>query len=169
MMRFKKLRTGIALVTLSTMMLAMPVSAKTNVNAKVDISNGGKIAPEIKSSKRNKRSYSQKVNGINFKLTINLEEGGKYTNEEQVEDVVKVFFQTYPQLYDRFGAYKSCATNIEIRFENKYKHEGVACAEQGGRVVYVSDEFLGKNPKHIDCIVHELGHIIQKGWDKNYM
>ncbi|MBQ8288781.1 MAG: hypothetical protein IJX76_08460 [Clostridia bacterium] len=105
-----------------------------------------------------------KVNDETFTLTIGLSKAEGHTTPEQIITVAKLFWYCYPQMYARF-AVTSTPTAITLNIEN----EGYEIAHASGDVVHIHDQWLEKNPQDFDCLTHEFAHIIQSGWDGNYV
>ena len=134
----KKIGTSILLAALLAMIMAVSVSA-------ADTSNN--------------RYSSRVINGTKFELTIDLSKWDKNTTVEQIDIIEDLFFQVYPQMYDRFGGYNNAATHVIIAIEN----EGYSPATGGGNRIHLHDKWLKQNPNDFDVLVHELGHILDAG------
>ena len=104
------------------------------------------------------------VNDTKFTLNINLSGADGLTKPYQIVTVAKLFWYCYPQMYARF-AVKSSPTTITIKFENF----GYEVASAGGSEVHIHDAWLKNNPQDYDCMTHELAHVLQGGWDGNYV
>ncbi len=105
-----------------------------------------------------------KVNGETFSLTIGLSKSGGHTTPEQIVTCAKLYWYCYPQMYARF-AMPSTPKDIILNFED----EGYEVAHASGNVVHIHDQWLKNNPQDFDCLTHEFSHIVQGGWDGNYV
>jgi len=101
------------------------------------------------------------VNGIEYKLTIRLTRWAGRTSPAQIVVLSGLFWETYPKMYERFGAAGKSPTQITLDIENK----GYGIAWNAGNLVHLHDGWLEQNPEDYDCITHELAHAIQNGWD----
>ena len=50
-----------------------------------------------------------------------------------------------------------------------FENEGYEVASAGGNFVHLHDQWLERYPEDYDCITHELAHVIQNGWDSDYL
>lgn len=149
----------LTLITTLVLGVAMPLSAyadsisdnKAAVKERDDLDESG-----------TKLVTSRKIDGINYSLTIDLTKWDGYTDVEQLDHIEELFYEVYPQMYDRFGDYKSASTDITIAVENEGYE--VADAIVGGKRIHLHDKYLDKHYDHFDCLIHELGHIIQRGF-----
>lgn len=105
------------------------------------------------------------VNGQYYKFTIDLTKWEKYTTTEDMVQLSRLFWQCYPRMYERYGDITDPPVDVILAIEN----EGYEVAEAGGDFVHLHDQWLYNNPGDYDCIVHELAHIIQAYWDKNFL
>ncbi|MBP0967027.1 MAG: hypothetical protein J5722_05310 [Oscillospiraceae bacterium] len=106
-----------------------------------------------------------KVNGQDYALTLDLSKWEQHTTTEQLVELSRLFWQCYPRMWARFADISDAPTEITLAVEN----EGYGVAEAGGNHVHIHDQWLYKYPEDFDCITHELAHIIQNGWDGNYL
>ncbi len=105
-----------------------------------------------------------KINGKSFTLNINLSKSDGNTSPEQIVTCAKLFWHCYPVMYARFATDKT-PTSVNLNFEN----EGYEVASASGNSVHIHDEWLKNNPTDYDCLTHEFSHVIQSGWDGNYV
>ena len=110
---------------------------------------------------------TRKIDGINYSVTFDLTGWKENTSVKKIAMLEEVFFDVYPQLYDRFGGYSNASTDIKIVIRD----EGYCCAEtvQSDNTIYLHDMHLIDDPHDYDVITHELVHIIQNCWDGNYL
>lgn len=105
------------------------------------------------------------VNGQDYALTLDLSKWEQHTTQEQLVKLSRLFWQCYPRMWARFADISDAPTEITLAVEN----EGYGVAEAGGNHVHIHDQWLEKCPEDFDCITHELAHIIQNGWDSDYL
>ncbi|MBR1383026.1 MAG: hypothetical protein IJ555_04340 [Ruminococcus sp.] len=107
------------------------------------------------------------VNGTEYSLTIDLSKWAQFTTPEDMVQLSRLFWQSYPRMYQRFGDITGAPCDVILVIEN----EGYEIAEAGGDLVHLHDRWLHDNPQDYDCIAHELGHIAQNGWlwDENFL
>ncbi|MBR6403029.1 MAG: hypothetical protein IKS48_06565 [Eubacterium sp.] len=158
-MKLKKLSRGLAIVAVSTFVIGAPVSNAPSLMTKSGIHNVSAASSDI-------RYYTDTVKGVDYSLTINTEKVSGRISDEHIKVVRDLFFEVYPQLYDRFGAYRDAPTDITISFVADLP-EGVA-ASTGGDQIECASDFLSGGPDY-DRLTHELAHITQNGWDGNYL
>ncbi len=108
--------------------------------------------------------YHHTINGIQFKLVLDLSDWQKHTKAEDLLKIKELFYEVYPQMYDRFGGYKPSPTDVEIKVRNYTNDEDNPAAYTTKNQIYLNDKFLESNPMHYDCMTHELAHVIQNGW-----
>ncbi|MBO4866475.1 MAG: hypothetical protein J5582_07865 [Ruminococcus sp.] len=101
------------------------------------------------------------VNGQNYILTIDLSKWDKFTTTEDMVQLSRLFWQSYPKMYERFADITDPPVSVILAIED----EGYAVAEAGGDFVHLHDQWLYSNPEDYDCITHELAHVIQAEWD----
>ena len=111
--------------------------------------------------------YLQKatVNGISYSLTVDLKKWEGNTSEEQIKTLEDLFWEVYPRLYERFGSISKAPTDVVLLIEN----DGYEVAEAWENNVHIHDCWLKDNPTDFDCFTHELAHVIQSGWEKEYL
>ena len=123
----KRFTKGLVLVAILTLMVSLPVSAKTknfvSVSAETSYNTGDTneeddIIPV--------RSSSQSINGITFSVSFSRHSNVDPSVDKQIEILEDVFYQVYPQMYDRFGGYSKAATNVAVTFEHDYMYAGSA-------------------------------------------
>ena len=107
------------------------------------------------------------VNDIAYSLTIDLSKWEHNTSPEDMVQLSRLFWQSYPRMYERFGEIANAPYDVTLAIEN----EGYAVAEAGGNFVHLHDMWLPGSPEDYDCITHELGHIVSDGsnWDSEYL
>ena len=98
-------------------------------------------------------------------LTLNLEKWEGYTSPEQLGVLTNLFWEVYPKMYERFGVVSDAPVDVTIAVEA----EGYEIAWAMGSWIHLRDEWLWNHPEDFDCITHELAHVIQNGWDENYL
>jgi hypothetical protein len=109
-------------------------------------------------------TLSAKVNGKKFTLNVNLSGSNGNTTPEQIVTCAKLFWYCYPQMYVRFAA-KTTPTTVTLKFEDF----GYEVASASGNEVHIHDKWLKNNPEDFDCLTHEFSHIMQGGWDGNWL
>lgn len=107
------------------------------------------------------------VNDQDYRLTIDLSKWAHYTTPNDMVQLSRLFWQSYPKMYERFSDITNAPFEVILAIED----EGYPIAEAGGDLVHLHDEWLYNNPGDYDCIAHELGHIAQdgSGWDDNFL
>ena len=68
-------------------------------------------------------------------------------------------------MWARYADLSEAPKDVVLAVEN----EGYGVAEASGNFVHLHDEWLRKYPEDFDCITHELAHVIQNGWDSDYL
>ena len=109
-------------------------------------------------------SMYAKVFGKKFTLNVNMAGSNGNTTPEQVVTCAKLFWYCYPQMYARFAA-TTTPTTVTLKFEDF----GYEVASASGGEVHIHDQWLKKNPQDFDCLTHEFAHIMQGGWDGNWL
>ena len=109
-------------------------------------------------------NMAARVNGKKFVLNVDLSGSNGNTSPEQVVTCAKLFWYCYPQMYVRFAA-KTTPTTVTLKFEDF----GYEVASASGGEVHIHDKWLKNNPEDFDCLTHEFSHIMQGGWDGNYL
>ncbi|MBQ6676326.1 MAG: hypothetical protein IJM75_09360 [Ruminococcus sp.] len=99
------------------------------------------------------------VGGLDLSLTIDLEKWEGNTTPEDMVQLSRLYWQSYPKLYSRFADITGAPRDVTLAIEN----EGYEIAEAGSDRVHLHDMWLADNPEDYDCIAHELGHIAQNG------
>ena len=105
------------------------------------------------------------VNGREYSLTIDLTKWEGYTSEAQIEVIGNLFWEVYPRMYERFGVLSNAPVDVTIAIEA----EGYEIAWADGDFIHLRDEWLGTYKEDYDCLTHELAHVIQNGWDGEYL
>jgi len=105
------------------------------------------------------------VDGISYSLTVDLAKWEGNTTEEQISVLEDLFWEVYPRMYKRFGIYSKAPLDVVLHIEN----EGYEIAEAWENNVHIHDLWLKDNPTDFDCFTHELAHVIQNGWDQEYL
>lgn len=88
----------------------------------------------------------------------------KVTASGYVDELIKLFYTSYPRLYARWGSGSEPKT---ITFKADSNYDGVAyCA---GTTVVVSTDYANANPKDLGFFSHEITHSVQQyGGKLNY-
>ncbi|MEE3403184.1 MAG: C1 family peptidase [Acutalibacteraceae bacterium] len=105
------------------------------------------------------------VSGQDYTLTLNLPKWEKHTTPEQLVTLSRLFWQCYPRMWARYADISGAPSEVTLAVEN----EGYEVASAGGSFVHLHDQWLERYPEDFDCITHELAHVIQNGWDGNYL
>ena len=107
------------------------------------------------------------VDGTEVSFTIELYNWEGYTTPEDMVNLSRLFWQSYPKMYRRFSDLTFAPTAVTLAIEN----EGYEIAESGYDYIHLHDMWLYNNPGDYDCITHELGHIAQDGvsWNDAYL
>ncbi len=105
------------------------------------------------------------VSGQDYTLTLNLSKWEKHTTPEQLVTLSRLFWQCYPRMWARYADISGAPSEVTLAVEN----EGYEVASAGGSFVHLHDQWLERYPEDFDCITHELAHVIQNGWDGNYL
>lgn len=105
------------------------------------------------------------VNGVSYSFTIDLSGWEKNTTKEQIVVLAQLFWQSYPKMYARFGSVSGASTTVTLAIENS----GYEVAETAGNRIHLHDKWLSGGSTDYDCITHELAHVIQNGWNANYL
>ena len=113
----------------------------------------------------NKIIQTGTLRGTTFTLTIDLTKWAKKTSVEQITVLSKLFWQCYPKMYSRFADLSSPPKSVTLAIENS----GYEVAEASGDFIHLNDNWLAENPTDYDCITHELAHVIQAGWNSDYL
>ena len=111
------------------------------------------------------RRETREVNGRNYTFTIDLTGWDGYTTEEQIGTISELFWEVYPAMYERFGVYSEAPTEVTLAIEDY----GYEIAETAGAWVHLHDRWLYEWPDDYDCLTHEFAHVIQNGWDGQYL
>lgn len=105
------------------------------------------------------------VNGRYYRFTIDLSKWDEFTTTDDMLQLSKLFWQSYPRMYERYADITDPPTDVILAIED----EGYEVAEAGGNFVHLHDQWLYSNPDDYDCIVHELAHVIQAGWENPFL
>ena len=111
-----------------------------------------------------KLKTSKTVDGIKYSLTIDLTKWDGYTNVEQFDHIEELFYEVYPQMYRRFGDYKSAPKDVVIAIEDE-GYEIASARPKAGRI-HLHDKYLDKHYDHFDVLTHERAHVIHGGFEK---
>ena len=106
-----------------------------------------------------------KVNGQDYTLTLSLSKWEKHTTPAQLVTLSRLFWQCYPRMWARYADISGAPSEVTLAVEN----EGYEVASAGGNFVHLHDQWLERYPEDYDCITHELAHVIQNGWDSDYL
>ena len=107
------------------------------------------------------------VDGIEYSLTVDLTEWDESASRDGLRVFEDMFFEVYPQMYDRFGFYSSATTDVKLLLTGSISYIATANWQTG--TVKVNQKHYADNPDHYDYFVHELAHLLQNGWDYNYI
>ena len=99
------------------------------------------------------------INGQSYSLTIDLTKWEQNTTPEDIVGLSRLFWQSYPKMYERFSDITFAPADVTLAIEN----EGYEIADAGEDRIHLHDMWLAQNPDDYDCITHELGHIAQQG------
>ena len=122
--------------------------------------------PGVTVTKNNDIIYQEGiVNGQNYTLQIDISGSDGYTTTEDMVVLSRLFWQCYPAMYQRFGGISYPDPNVTLLIEDS----GYEVACTWGNTIHLHDMWLYNNPGDYDCITHELAHVIQNGWDENYL
>jgi len=105
------------------------------------------------------------VNGQAYKITVNLKKWAQLTTMDQIVTLSELFWECYPRMYARFHDLSDAPSEVTLAIEN----EGYEVASAGGNFVHLHDNWLHRFGDDFDCITHELAHVIQAGWDSDYL
>lgn len=106
------------------------------------------------------------INSRPYTLTIELENWTGRTSAGQIVNLSKLFWQCYPQMYERFGVISGASRDVTFVVDINYDDDVAGTMND---VIYLQDNWLGANPDDYDCMTHELAHVIQNVWDENYL
>ncbi|MBR5182555.1 MAG: hypothetical protein IKW88_09905 [Clostridiales bacterium] len=96
-----------------------------------------------------------------YSLTVDLSSWEGNTTPEQIGELSRLFWQVYPQMYERFGKLSEAPVDVVLLIEN----HGYSVAEAWENKVHIHDKWLYNNTEDYDCFTHELAHVIQTDWD----
>lgn len=105
------------------------------------------------------------VNGQTYELTVELNKWAHGTAIEQIVTLSELYWENYPRMYERFHDISEPPAEVTLAIEN----EGYEVASAGGNFVHLHDQWLNRYSDDYDCITHELAHVIQNGWDGDYL
>lgn len=105
------------------------------------------------------------VNGTAFTLTVDLQKWDQLTSMPQIVQLTALFWECYPRMYARFHDLSDPPVDITLAIEN----DGYEVASTDGLTVHLHDNWLHEHPEDYDCITHELAHVIQAGWDGDFL
>ncbi len=126
-----------------------------------EVTDGVKVAVSARAQQIKMRA---KINGKTFQLNVDLSGANGHTTPEQLVTCAKLFFYCYPQMYARFSTAKT-PTTVTLKFEDS----GYEVASASGNSVHIHDQWLKNHPEDFDCLTHEFAHVIQSGWDGDYV
>ena len=106
-----------------------------------------------------------RVQGTDFTLTVDLQKWAQLTTEPQIVRLCELFWECYPRMYARFHDLSDPPAAVTLAIEN----EGYEIAATDGLTIHLHDRWLYDNPGDYDCITHELAHVIQAGWDGEFL
>ena len=157
MMKIKKIGRVIAFAMLSAMLLSTSVSAKTDSLAKANITN---LAADKKTNKKKEERVTTKtIKGVTYTFILEYSKNKGVVSTKKMDLLEEMFFDIYPQLYDRFGAYKKAPTTIDVHLISGYK----GLAGTGIYTIDINAEYLQSKTDY-DFFTHELAHVAQVDW-----
>ncbi|MCR5791922.1 MAG: hypothetical protein K6G65_02005 [Lachnospiraceae bacterium] len=109
-------------------------------------------------------SQTATVDDVKYTLKIELWKYAGKTTAKQLLTCTELFWDCYPQMYQRFAVKKTPVT-VRLAVEN----EGYEIACTSGNQVHLHDKWLKNNKKDFDCLTHEFAHVIQTEWDDYYV
>ena len=101
-----------------------------------------------------------------YTLTIELENWSGRTSAGQIVNLSSLFWQVYPQMYERFGILSGASRDVTFVIDINYDGDVAGTMND---VIYLQDNWLGTYPDDYDCMTHELAHVIQNVWDADYL
>ena len=152
----------------TALMFALVFSSLTPLKVHADSNADNKAAVTKRSDideTGTKLKTSRTIDGIKYSLTIDLTKWDGYTNVEQFDAIEELFYEVYPQMYRRFGDYKSAPTDVTIAVENE-GYEIASAVSKKSRI-HLHDKYLDKHYDHYDVLTHELAHIIHGGFNRD--
>ena len=151
----KTIGRKIAAMILSACMIASPISSALTSITRPNVVMAADSNSRIRKSSRT-------VKGVKYSLTIDLKAEDGSMSEAQIKNITDLFYEVYPQLYDRFGAYNNAPTDVTFCFETNYTHEGISRVVDG--IIYVNGKYFADKKDHYDLLTHELGHTVMNIW-----
>ena len=99
-----------------------------------------------------------------FSLVIDISKWENNTAPKDMVQLSRLFWQSYPRMYARFGELTEAPYDVIIAVENS----GNEAAETSGNLIHLHDMWLARHPGDYDCITRELGRIVQNGsaWEE---
>lgn len=153
---------------LLSMALAIALSLSCALIPKANVFAANEASTEQNSDKL--WTTRKTVNGIEYSLTVDLREWDESASRDGIHVFEDLFFEVYPQMYDRFGFYSSAPTDVILCIkESKSK---IACAIAQTSTVIINKQYYADHMSkdvHYDVLVHELAHLIQNDWKFEYL
>lgn len=112
------------------------------------------------------------VNGIEYTFTLDYRKSTVEVSEEKLKTFEDFFYEVYPKMYDRFGGYDESPVDVTITLDTEYilsfpsLENAVACALRDK--VTVHNDFFEPDIPRYDYLSHELGHVLQYYYDREY-
>lgn len=105
------------------------------------------------------------VHGTQYSLTLDLQNWAHFTTLHQMTELSRLFWQCYPNMYARFGDISDPPVDVILTIEN----DGYEVAAAWENHIHLHDQWLWQYTEDYDCITHELAHIIQNGWNSDFL
>ncbi|MCR5718970.1 MAG: DUF4214 domain-containing protein [Lachnospiraceae bacterium] len=106
------------------------------------------------------------LSGEKYSLDIDLTKHVGNAGKEEIRRCAEVFWYAYPKMYERFDTEEyPLPTYVNLRIVHDYENVADTCYNDIG----VNEEWIADNPYDVDCLTHELGHVVQCGWDSDYV
>ena len=102
-----------------------------------------------------------------FSLVFDLSRWENHTSPEDMVQLSRLFWQSYPRMYARFGEITEAPYDVIIAISN----HGSKAARTSGNIIRLHDQWLADNPGDYDCITRELGNIVRNSssWDEEFL
>ena len=103
--------------------------------------------------------YQESLTG--YSLTVFWNEGNQ-PERALLEDIQKVYFESYCAMRETFGT--TDVTDVRIFLVDESSMSGNSVAYTTNTDIYCSRQFLEQSQGNLNCIVHELFHVVQNGY-----
>lgn len=87
---------------------------------------------------------------------------GNAPERKLLEDIQTVFFGAYPEMRETFGTTDSLSVNIYLKDSGQMPAN--VPAYTAGDSVHCAVSFLEQDRGNLNCLVHELFHVVQNGY-----